>query len=256
MEMHDHMLLYKLKCPTCRSACVVSYDKNKVFGQDNDCIICMQNKINIYLPCGHINICFECVKKISSEIINETQLVQMQPSSNMRSLNSIINTCTTIQPQIRQNDVIRYVHPTILDVRSDGILYRFEPLNIPTDRITDVVRRELEIYNRDYGMYMQKSHELYDHTDKKLVDEKHKYLYNLALSLFRRRLSILSKINDNCNNSHKRLYDYDNCAHCNTKCRDRYYDCSIYCMRAWFCCWCCDESCYYLDELPPHGLLD
>ena len=68
--------IYKLDCPICKTKCEITYNKNKIFSLDKLCLICETNNIDIYLQCGHINVCYECVKKMShpNNNLNQTNL--------------------------------------------------------------------------------------------------------------------------------------------------------------------------------------
>jgi hypothetical protein len=55
---------HKIKCPSCRIENKVSHEQKPIVGVDVDCIICF-GKANMFLPqCGHINVCFDCIKKM------------------------------------------------------------------------------------------------------------------------------------------------------------------------------------------------
>ena len=54
---------YNLKCPLCRVDNVV-VNPRKIFGLNDECCICYDNKVEILLPtCYHCCICMECLEK-------------------------------------------------------------------------------------------------------------------------------------------------------------------------------------------------
>jgi hypothetical protein len=56
---------YTINCPTCRKKNTISQTQNLVVGTNIECIICSDNKANVFFPeCGHVNVCVECVNKL------------------------------------------------------------------------------------------------------------------------------------------------------------------------------------------------
>ena len=69
-----------IQCPICKEHNEFSSNQKKVYGLDENCCICLSNKVEVYFPsCGHICICIECCNKmtakksnkINEEIINQ-----------------------------------------------------------------------------------------------------------------------------------------------------------------------------------------
>ena len=75
-----------VECPTCKQKCTIFINQNKVYGLDNKCIICMDNIVNVFLPCGHVNICLECTKKIS---LNNDPVIQNHVLQNHTDYNGL-----------------------------------------------------------------------------------------------------------------------------------------------------------------------
>ena len=54
-----------IECPLCRKTNVLDKNQLKMFGIEDLCKVCKENKINIYLPdCGHACLCNECFDEI------------------------------------------------------------------------------------------------------------------------------------------------------------------------------------------------
>lgn len=55
----------KLKCPICRKDNRVDTTQKKISGLSDECCICMDNKVEIYLnDCGHVCLCSSCFHEI------------------------------------------------------------------------------------------------------------------------------------------------------------------------------------------------
>jgi hypothetical protein len=81
--------VYNLQCPTCKKKCSVSVNKNKVYSMDNQCIICFENNVDVFLTCGHVNVCFKCVDKISDKNNNDDLYQYVSsPNSSYNELNN------------------------------------------------------------------------------------------------------------------------------------------------------------------------
>lgn len=68
---------YELKCPICKTKNTIGHKFQKVYGCDNTCCICLDNKVEIFLPnCGHVCMCLECLKKMDTnkESINDFKI--------------------------------------------------------------------------------------------------------------------------------------------------------------------------------------
>jgi hypothetical protein len=60
-------IYYTINCPSCRKNNKISQNQKLVVGLNIDCIVCAENKANVFFPeCGHMNVCIECVNKICS----------------------------------------------------------------------------------------------------------------------------------------------------------------------------------------------
>lgn len=59
---------YILACPMCKCENRIYKEQKLVYGIEQECIVCMSNKINIYLPqCGHTILCKSCIEILSTE---------------------------------------------------------------------------------------------------------------------------------------------------------------------------------------------
>lgn len=66
---------YKISCPSCRTENTIKKNQRLIIGLEEECIICCNNKVNVYLPaCGHTNLCIECVKKIYDNTNNNYEV--------------------------------------------------------------------------------------------------------------------------------------------------------------------------------------
>ena len=55
----------KLKCPICRTDNKVDIMQKRISGLSDECCICMDNKVEIYLnDCGHVCLCSSCFHEI------------------------------------------------------------------------------------------------------------------------------------------------------------------------------------------------
>ena len=88
-ESDPKLTQYNLKCPTCRKDCEISVEKNKVYSIDSECIICTTNKVDVYLPCRHVNICWECVKQMSNTSNESHQFMAVPPDASYETLNEL-----------------------------------------------------------------------------------------------------------------------------------------------------------------------
>ena len=74
-------ITYKISCPLCKVINIIPNEQSKVFGQTDNCCICMVNNINVFFPiCGHICICNECLIPLNSvkpkyDVIPESKLI-------------------------------------------------------------------------------------------------------------------------------------------------------------------------------------
>ena len=51
----------KVQCPICKENNEFSYNQKKVYGQDENCCICLSNKVEVFFPsCGHVCVCKDC----------------------------------------------------------------------------------------------------------------------------------------------------------------------------------------------------
>ena len=83
---------YKLKCPTCKKENTISTEKNTAYSLDSECIICCTEKVNVFFPCGHVNVCWECVKKMSDPTQTQTNnqtINSVQPGITYDDLNKL-----------------------------------------------------------------------------------------------------------------------------------------------------------------------
>jgi len=60
--LEDCLNRYKsLKCPICRTDNQIDVMQTKISGLSDECCICMDNKVEIYLKeCGHVCLCSNC----------------------------------------------------------------------------------------------------------------------------------------------------------------------------------------------------
>jgi hypothetical protein len=59
---------YIVECPTCRKINEIPEKQNKVYGLDITCAICLDKKVDVFLPaCGHLCICLACCATINKQ---------------------------------------------------------------------------------------------------------------------------------------------------------------------------------------------
>ncbi len=55
----------ELKCPICRTDNKIDMSQKKISGLNDECCICMDNKVEIYFnTCGHVCLCSSCFHQI------------------------------------------------------------------------------------------------------------------------------------------------------------------------------------------------
>lgn len=78
-----------MKCPTCGKNVKFDSTKCRVYGLNDECIVCHCNKANVFLPCGHVNLCLDCVKELSKKIIPDSYEFEfIRPDSSYDELNA------------------------------------------------------------------------------------------------------------------------------------------------------------------------
>jgi hypothetical protein len=66
-EEKEEKVIYIIECPICRTKNIILEGQKKLFGIDDICKVCMENKVDIFLPsCGHACLCGECVDKMNT----------------------------------------------------------------------------------------------------------------------------------------------------------------------------------------------
>ena len=56
---------YDIICPLCKTNNIINKTQSKLYGNNDSCVICMENNIEIFFPtCGHACICLNCCIKI------------------------------------------------------------------------------------------------------------------------------------------------------------------------------------------------
>jgi hypothetical protein len=61
---------YNIICPLCKCNNIINKKQSKLYGNNEQCIICMGNNIDVFFPdCGHACICFKCCIKLSDELM-------------------------------------------------------------------------------------------------------------------------------------------------------------------------------------------
>nr|QBK86713.1 MAG: C3HC4 type zinc finger protein [Marseillevirus LCMAC103] len=59
---------YSVRCPTCHAQNVVLSTQKPVFGNDNECVACLERTANVFLPdCGHLVLCISCLHQLSEQ---------------------------------------------------------------------------------------------------------------------------------------------------------------------------------------------
>jgi hypothetical protein len=59
---------YNIICPLCKCNNIINKKQSKLYGNEEQCIICMENNIDVFLPdCGHACICLKCCIKLNNE---------------------------------------------------------------------------------------------------------------------------------------------------------------------------------------------
>lgn len=87
----------KVKCPICREQNEIPIIQKKIYGCENDCIICFENKVDVYFPkCGHISVCNSCCDRL---VINNNHII----SENTR------HTTTLDDLLVKQDDIPEYI---------------------------------------------------------------------------------------------------------------------------------------------------
>ena len=71
-----------IMCPLCKTKNILSLTKDKIFGLEDKCKVCMDNTIELLLPmCKHGCLCIKCAK-----IMNNSNTIE-----NIENINSLIN---------------------------------------------------------------------------------------------------------------------------------------------------------------------
>ena len=64
---YQYPYFYGVKCPICRLENKFDKLPNKIYGVNDKCNICFENKIDmVFHDCGHLCCCLECFKNINS----------------------------------------------------------------------------------------------------------------------------------------------------------------------------------------------
>jgi len=84
-----------VKCPICRKENDIPIIQKKIYGCENDCLICFEKKVNVYFPeCGHISVCDTCCDRLA---INGHNISR---NTDFRTLENLI---------IKQEDISEYI---------------------------------------------------------------------------------------------------------------------------------------------------
>lgn len=60
---------FHIVCPLCKASNTLPAKFQKMFGCDNECAVCLVNKVNVFLPqCGHICLCTDCLTKMNTNM--------------------------------------------------------------------------------------------------------------------------------------------------------------------------------------------
>lgn len=60
--------IYIIECPMCKILNHISRNQPKIYGVDELCCVCADNKINLFLPkCGHVCLCLDCADKLNKK---------------------------------------------------------------------------------------------------------------------------------------------------------------------------------------------
>ena len=78
---------YNLQCPICKVQQIINIHKQRIYGSENTCVICMDNKVELIMKCMHLVFCIDCFKKYNSEPV----------ISNIKKENILINENYDIQ---------------------------------------------------------------------------------------------------------------------------------------------------------------
>ena len=54
---------YNIICPLCKTH--NQFNKNRIRGSNDECCICLSNKVELYFPCEHACMCIECANQIN-----------------------------------------------------------------------------------------------------------------------------------------------------------------------------------------------
>ena len=77
-----------LDCPTCHRSCSVSYVKNRAHDINALCRVCTCNRVDMFLPCGHVNLCYECVKRLmKNKPVQEQEIRVFTPLAPYEHMN-------------------------------------------------------------------------------------------------------------------------------------------------------------------------
>lgn len=81
-KQKNNIEYYNIICPICKTTNNINKNQSKLYGNNDNCVICMDNNIEIFFPnCGHACICLNCCNKIKINnsniepiIYNETEI--------------------------------------------------------------------------------------------------------------------------------------------------------------------------------------
>jgi hypothetical protein len=62
----------EVKCPLCKKDNVIPKSQNKIYGLADNCVVCLDHNVEIFLPnCGHVCLCYSCLKILDKNSITK-----------------------------------------------------------------------------------------------------------------------------------------------------------------------------------------
>jgi len=71
----------QIECPICREINIIAADQKKVYGVNDQCVVCMESPCEIFLPkCGHVCLCKSCGDQLNKGEKSSSQNLQLHPA--------------------------------------------------------------------------------------------------------------------------------------------------------------------------------
>uniref|UniRef100_A0A6C0BJA8 RING-type domain-containing protein n=1 Tax=viral metagenome TaxID=1070528 RepID=A0A6C0BJA8_9ZZZZ len=63
-----------IECPLCRTINTIPEQQHKVYGVDNECVVCRDKMSELFLPnCGHVCLCYDCASLLERDEMSDDE---------------------------------------------------------------------------------------------------------------------------------------------------------------------------------------